>query len=128
MTTGRERLEQVRKVRRDADRVPLGVDISDYSDEFCEGFIAGQGSALDFILPFLDDCVVLDPGEVAFLRATLLEFFGDAKARGRGGDGIYGRREKALALLGADDEPQDVGPPAPGEGEDLANPEQGMEC
>jgi hypothetical protein len=33
------------------------------------------------------------------LRATLAEFFLDAAARGRGDDGIYGRREEALAAL-----------------------------
>jgi hypothetical protein len=32
-----------------AAREPLGVDISDYSDEWCAGFLAGQVNALDHV-------------------------------------------------------------------------------
>lgn len=34
-------------LRERGAREPLGVDISDYSDEFCAGFLAGQANALD---------------------------------------------------------------------------------
>lgn len=34
-------------LRERAEREPLGVDISDYSDEFCAGFLAGQVNTLD---------------------------------------------------------------------------------
>jgi hypothetical protein len=30
-----------------AAKEPLGVDISDYSDEFCAGFLKGQENAFD---------------------------------------------------------------------------------
>lgn len=33
-----------------ASREPLGVDISDYSDDWSEGFLAGQVNALDFLI------------------------------------------------------------------------------
>jgi hypothetical protein len=32
-----------------AAREPIGVDISDYSDEFCAGFLAGQTHILEEI-------------------------------------------------------------------------------
>lgn len=32
-----------------ADREPIGVDISDYGDEFCEGFLRGQANVLEEI-------------------------------------------------------------------------------
>lgn len=32
-----------------AETEPIGVDLSDYSDEFCEGFLAGQRSVLEEI-------------------------------------------------------------------------------
>lgn len=31
-----------------AAREPLGADISDMSDEWCEGFLAGQANAIRF--------------------------------------------------------------------------------
>jgi hypothetical protein len=34
-------------LRERAGREPLNVDISDYSDEWCAGFLAGQVNALD---------------------------------------------------------------------------------
>jgi len=34
-------------LRERAVKEPLGVDISDYSDEYCAGFLAGQVNALD---------------------------------------------------------------------------------
>lgn len=37
--------------------------------------------------------------DFAVVRETLIEFFADAAARGRRDDGIYGRREDALAAL-----------------------------
>lgn len=42
-----ERLHQLREL---ATREPIHVDISDYSDEFCLGFLAGQANALDAVL------------------------------------------------------------------------------
>lgn len=42
------RLQQALAELRDrAGREPLAVDISDYSDEWCAGFLAGQENALD---------------------------------------------------------------------------------
>lgn len=48
-----------RAYRRERDRIadlhirartePLETDISDYSDEFCAGFLAGQFNALDIL-------------------------------------------------------------------------------
>jgi hypothetical protein len=43
-TTMRSKLEALRDR---APHEPLNVDISDYSDEFCTGFLAGQSHALD---------------------------------------------------------------------------------
>lgn len=34
-------------LRTEAIRKPLGTDISDYGDEWCAGFLAGQVNALD---------------------------------------------------------------------------------
>lgn len=39
--------EQFAKLRARAKTDPIGVDISDYSDEYCEGFLAGQVSVLE---------------------------------------------------------------------------------
>lgn len=39
--------EKFFRLRRTASTQPLGVDISDYSDEWCAGFLAGQSNAFD---------------------------------------------------------------------------------
>ncbi len=39
----------VDKLIAQARKEPLGTDISDYSDEFCVGFLAGQANALEEI-------------------------------------------------------------------------------
>lgn len=36
-------------LREQAEKEPLGVDISDFSDEYCAGFLAGQVNALDTV-------------------------------------------------------------------------------
>jgi hypothetical protein len=46
---GRER-EKVRTLYDRAGQEPLGANISDYSDEYCAGFLDGQANALDFLL------------------------------------------------------------------------------
>lgn len=44
-----ESFDVVAALRKRSDSEPLFVDISDYSDEFCAGFLAGQSNALDAI-------------------------------------------------------------------------------
>lgn len=42
---------------RRAGKEPIGCDVSDYSDEFVEGFLAGQQNALQALWRRLDcDC------------------------------------------------------------------------
>ncbi len=36
-------------LREQASERPLGVDVSDYGDEWCLGFMAGQVNALDLV-------------------------------------------------------------------------------
>jgi hypothetical protein len=43
--------ERLRELRHRADSGQIiGLDISDYSDEFCAGFLAGQSHALDLAM------------------------------------------------------------------------------
>jgi hypothetical protein len=42
--------EGVERLRARAEREPLDVDVSDYGDEWCLGFLAGQCNALDVVL------------------------------------------------------------------------------
>jgi predicted negative regulator of RcsB-dependent stress response len=39
----------VKELRRRAGLEPLGVDISDFSDEWCAGFVAGQQNLVEFL-------------------------------------------------------------------------------
>lgn len=42
-----------------ATREPIGCDVSDYSDEFVEGFLAGQTNALEALYRRLNcDCAL----------------------------------------------------------------------
>lgn len=41
--------DDAQTIRERAARESLGVDISDYSDEFCAGFLAGQVNVFDFL-------------------------------------------------------------------------------
>jgi hypothetical protein len=54
-------VEAARELRARSEREPLGVDISDYSDEYCIAFLAGQTNALD---------AVFDAGPAAAEEAT----------------------------------------------------------
>lgn len=40
----------LKRLRERAKKEPLNVDISDFSDEWCAGFLAGQEHALDVAL------------------------------------------------------------------------------
>lgn len=51
LAQARDALEEL---RARGHREPLGVDISDFSDEFCYGFLAGQSNALGEALALLD--------------------------------------------------------------------------
>jgi len=42
------------RLRERAKREPLDVDISDYSDEWCAGFLAGQVNAIDCVAELLE--------------------------------------------------------------------------
>ncbi len=42
------------QLRERAEKEPLEVDVSDYSDEWCAGFLAGQTNALDLAAQTLD--------------------------------------------------------------------------
>ncbi len=41
---------RVRQLRKTAESEPLGVDISDYGDDWCAGFLRGQANALDQVI------------------------------------------------------------------------------
>ena len=49
LTECEQTVETLRDLRERAAKEPLNVDISDYSDEFCAGFLAGQENALDVL-------------------------------------------------------------------------------
>ncbi len=51
MADARELAERMRQI---ALKDPIGVDISDYSDEWCAGFLAGQANALDQLIAAAD--------------------------------------------------------------------------
>ena len=55
------------------------------------------------------------------LRASMIAFINPVPLSGP-------KLEALRALVASDSDDDDVGPPAPGEGGDLANPEIGMKC
>lgn len=64
--------------------------------------------------------VVLKPEEAAKVMDALRRCYTYAHHD----SGLHALIEPALVLLN----PDDIGPPAPGEGHNLPNPEQGMKC
>lgn len=70
MTRADEHLDAIAEARERAPKEPLGVDISDYSDEFCAGFLAGQDNAFDFIAAALASLRQHLQGDEEALRET----------------------------------------------------------
>jgi len=46
--------EALSELRSKAETEPLEIDISDFSDEFCAGYLKGQANALDLALSALE--------------------------------------------------------------------------